>query len=292
MRIHERWGSLGMIAVALAGGCNVGLGDVSYTGGAGTGGAGTGGATSSSSTGAGGADCSAPVSDEFKAEDPSPCWRTLAGDEHLIDKFGVANDTLTMSPKSGGDNGWFNAVHAPFLYQNVSGNFILVAQVNAHIEGDYGKPPQAPYNTAGLLVRDPASSPPHDSWLLYDIGFQGQGVDMPVVDVGTMVKVTTDSKSSKLPYATVGDAHEGKMAICRVGDTFHVLRFIDGSDAAPVEAPLPMDKTWSTTADVQVGLVVGSYAVKPDVVGTFSYARFAVPKSVDECLTLFNEMKP
>jgi hypothetical protein len=272
-----------LVTAALLGGCNVGLGDVTYTGGGGTtsSSTGTAGATTSSSSG----DCTGLSDDEFTGPKLSPCWQIPDPGSFAQLEVGADGSAgmLVARPASMSHNAWFDGDHGPFLFQDVQDDFIVVARIYAsHTGTDLGQAPTQPYNTAGLLVRDPAGKPTDENWLLYDIGFQGeQGVT-----VGTMVKVTTSSVSHKLPESN-GGSHAGTMAICRYKNTFQVLRHLYNPDGVAEVASLPPE-TWNNPPNgLQVGLVVGTYDASPDVVGRFDYARYGVPTSLADCLVKF-----
>ncbi len=76
---------------------------------------------------------------------------------------------------AGGEGiGWFSDSQGPLLYKDVTGDFMIETEVSIHRKD--GKPglPEANYSSAGLLVRDPASTHGEASWLMFNIGFQNR----------------------------------------------------------------------------------------------------------------------
>lgn len=289
MKITTRIGLGAALAGVLACGCSLGFDNITYygpdgsTGGGGSGA--TGGGASTSSTGGGGTGggpVSCPHSDEFDGSSPDACWKTL--DPTLFASLAVdgAQGMLVATPKDQAQNGWFQNAHGPLLYQEVTGDFILVARVFATQANDLGMPPFKLYNTAGLLARDPASVNTNENWVLYDIGQQGNSTDTPVVTVGTMAKGTIHSGTMKFPES---GTHSGLLAICRIGGSFEVLKRLYNPDGDFLSAHTFQ---WNEApATLQVGLTVGSWVTAPDVVGRFDYARLGDPHQHGTCLEAF-----
>lgn len=70
--------------------------------------------------------------------------------------------------------GWFSDSQGPLLYQYVTGDFMIETEVSIHRKDGKAGLPKGHYSSAGLLVRNPASSHGKESWLMFNIGFQSQ----------------------------------------------------------------------------------------------------------------------
>jgi hypothetical protein len=282
------------ICGGLAAGCSVLPSDITYH----DGGGGSGGATTSStstasttSAGTGGAPphCPAPVSDELNGSSLDKCWSVLEPARIASQSFlpQASMTVFAMSPAPMDKNAWFQDSHGPFVYQLVTGDFILVARVYVGLASDPGMPPTQLYNTGGLLARDPASGPGNESWILYDLGRQGSGLDSPFVDVGGMAKVTIGSKTTKHPK-DVGGSHSGTIALCRVGNTFQAIQRLYTPDQAAVNVAHTFTEWQSAPQTLQVGLIAGTWIASTDVLARFDYARFGYPASSgNDCLAAF-----
>jgi hypothetical protein len=253
------------VAVALAGaavGCSVGLDGVVY--------------------------CPTP-SDDFTDPSTLACWNRL--DPGLIAGLEIGTSPtpfLMMAPTAMQGNAWFDKIHGPFIYKNVTGDFLLLAEVYAGTAGNAGGTPTGSYNTAGLLARDPSGDATHsENWVLLDVGHQGS--ELPTPMLGTMVKNTHGGSSDK--YASPGGS-SGKLAICRVGSEFQYFEVLYSSDNNMLTAhPSHPSDTLNMPATLQVGLTVGAYGQPFDAVGYFGFATFATPpSSAGDCLTAVNNL--
>lgn len=185
-------------------------------------------------------------------------------------------------------NGWYKTDRGPLFYQEVTGDFILVVNVLVSAEADHDNPPVGAYNTAGILVRDPAGSGSSENWVIYDIGQQGGATDSPNVTVGTMSKITLDSMSTKYPEDS-GGSRRGLLAICRKGSNVEVLDRLYQPDRAFRSAH--EFTNWSPVpSTLQVGLTVGTWATPSNVAGHFDWARFKMLNPQDDCLAEFQNV--
>lgn len=294
------WGAL--LAVALSWGCSVGLGGVTYdnTGGGGTTGStssasGTGGGSttstsstsSASGTGGGGApDCTKPVSDEFVSGSmPSTCWEILQPSRFANPPYVGNSGELVAAPAAVANNGWFKTDHGPFMFQQVTGDFILVTGVRASTPTQ-GSPTRL-YNAAGLVVRDPGTQ--NENWVLIDVGRQGSGIpEDDNVTFGVMMKVTTNNNTEKAALPSNGSNHAA-LAICRRGSQLQLLHRVYGTPDSPhtlgqtVTAP-------GLSNTLQAGITAGTYVNDPDLVADFAYVRFAGPEAPADCLQAFQAL--
>ncbi|MCK6571675.1 hypothetical protein L6V77_11355 [Myxococcota bacterium] len=178
-------------------------------------------------------------------------------------------------------SGWFGVYSGPFLYQHVRGDIVLEVEVFAGRVGLLDAAPTRPYNSAGIVVRDPVHGRNADNWLMVNIGHQAEFV-------GTETKTTVNSQSVLL----LDEApHRGRLRLCRVGTTYVMARFLTNDEAwteiRRYERPDLPD-------EVQLGLVTNGWNslgpqpdpnVAPDLFARFGYARFRRPANVEDCLT-------
>ena len=177
-------------------------------------------------------------------------------------------------------SGWFGVYSGPFLYQHVRGDILLEVEVFAGRVGLLDAAPTRPYNSAGIVVRDPVHGRNADNWLMVNIGHQAEFV-------GTETKTTVDSQSVLI----LDEApHRGRLRLCRVGSTYVMGRFLTNDEAwteiRRYERPDLPD-------EVQLGLVTNGWNslvaepnpnVAPDLFARFGYARFRRPAGLDDCL--------
>jgi hypothetical protein len=231
------------------------------------------------------ADPFAGVSDEF--DDPATLqtrwlWRqAVEGGPPQTAVFDVNASQAGMLSIQPLTSGWFGVYSGPFLYQHVRGDIVLEVEVFAGRVGLLDAAPTRPYNSAGIVVRDPVHGRNADNWLMVNIGHQAEFV-------GTETKTTVNSQSVLI----LDEApHRGRLRLCRVGTTYVMARF------------LTSDETWTEIRryerpdlpdEVQLGLVTNGWNslgpqpdpnVAPDLFARFGYARFRRPASVEDCLT-------
>lgn len=184
---------------------------------------------------------------------------------------------FTLQPAA---SGWRNEHSAPYLYQTVRGDISIETSVLAGHVGVPDQTPNLPFNSAGLLARDPVHGPGHDNWVMLDIGYQGNWV-------GTEAKSTTDSVTASV---LARGTHHGRLRLCRVGTTWVLARWLT-NDVAWVE--VQRYERPDLPDEIQLGLAVNAWNshnanlnpnVAPDLYAQFDYARFGHPASPDDCL--------
>ena len=268
--------------------------------GGGTGGtAGSGGmAGSGGSGGAGG--CSGPVSDEF--DDPttlSACWTQVNAALTTTFDIDTTNpDQLTIVPVANSGS-WQESI-APFLYKEITGDFLVAAYVVAENALFLGSAPTSNYNMAGLFVRRPiAVGPPNldEDWIKWEIGHRVDNLmpPDPIPAVGTLAARTVSSSSAHvLPYGEE-DTHESGLAICRVGASFDLYRRLASGDWAVLHALVQGTSAPNLPDTIQVGVIAGAFSAQlADIQARFEYVRFAPvpPATLSECETMLETMAP
>jgi hypothetical protein len=220
------------------------------------------------------------MSDEF--DDPATLALWMQRDEveggpASIESLSIAEGLLQLRPTAGG---WYNDYVGAMLYKSMSGNFIIETHVTAVSRSDPASPPTMPFNSGGLIVRDPASGPGAQNWIAHNLGFQS-------ASVATESKTTIDSQSELF---LVTGIHHGRLRLCRWDDTFVLARRLDGDPAFEethrFERP---DLGWQ----LQVGMMANGWnstgsdpdtSVAPDVDVSFDYVRFWRPSGADDCV--------
>jgi hypothetical protein len=243
---------------------------------AGPGGAGgTGASTGEGGAGAGGAQggagggCPSGLSDELDDPCTLPQWKPGASQAFTLMDIAVSTPGhLTIVPTQ---SAWFEDGQAWSLSKAITGDFVVMAHVTADSLQNPGQPPGDPYNSVGLLARDPGSTSGNENWIMFNVGFQAEFV-------GTEGKITTASNSV---LTLIPGARSGRIAICRLGDTFHLLRNLD--DEGSVWTEMNMYPDVPLPATLEVGPIANAYGSTPDLRGTIDYIRFATPASLADC---------
>ncbi|MFO0760560.1 MAG: hypothetical protein U0359_29030 [Byssovorax sp.] len=296
--------------LCLGAGCSVGLDGLTFdrepTGGSttsstssttGTGGSGgAGGAGGSGSAGgsggsAGSGGACAPIgtlSDDFSAPSTLSDWQLLTTAEstpplhNLLDIGTTTPGQLSMRPMQLDMNGWFASYRGPFLYKQVTGNFLIAARVSAGTLANAGVAPSHLFNVAGVMARNPAGAPAN--WVLADVGYQNPADgDIANLEVGVLAKDTHNGNTTRVPFA---GSHQGWIGICRIGATFGIVHRLDGEASTTI---LTQFNRPDLPAELQVGLVVGTWTADSDVVGRFDSVHFMVPSSPADCEACLTE---
>lgn len=233
-----------------------------------------GGTSSAGGQGAGGGipDCTS-MSDELDDAATLSCWQQ----RHVVEGTPAQYTLLDIGETVAGHLsiepthcGWFENGDGPLLFKEVTGNYVVEIDVSVHNRTSLATPPTMEYNSAGLLARDPASATAAENWLMYNIGYQA-------AFVGSEHKTTVDGASTLV--LTPGSS-SGRLRMCRVGNDFHMLRWLDDetdwtSEATHTRADLP--------ATLQVGMIANGYEPPPDLHARFDYIRFGSVTEVADC---------
>ncbi len=231
--------------------------------------------------GAGGAGACATFSDEL--DDPATlgCWSLLSELEGepalhaLLDVDATAPGHLVIEPHP---SGWYADERGPFLFKEVSGSFVVEVHAAALDEDDPSLAPTGSYHSAGLLARDPASVPGDESWIMYNVGHQGdQGAS-----TGTEGKTTVDSGSV---LTILQGTHSGRLRICRLGSELRLLRWLDDETGWTEEHVYQRPDLPST---LQLGFITnawppGAVTEPRNMQGRFDYVHYGPAPSSAAC---------
>jgi hypothetical protein len=271
-------------------------------GGAGGGTGGTGGEAGSGGTaGSGGAGgCSGPVSDEFDDSTTlSTCWSQLNAE--LTTAFDIdmtAPDQLAIVPMAN-TGSWAESV-APFLYKEITGDFLVATYVVAGSATDPAVAPSHDYNMAGLFVRRPipVGAPNLDEdWIKWEIGYRADDLSPPdsPPPAGTLAARSVSSSPAHVLDYGAEDTHVSGLAICRVGVTFGLYRRVSQGDWVVLHTLTQGTNAPNLPETVQVGVIAGAYSAPPaDIQAQFEYVRFAPepPQTAPQCESWLETMTP
>ena len=171
---------------------------------------------------------------------------------------------LTLVPRA--STGWYNEGMGPMLYKEVEGDFLIETRVTTRSRAAANQPPRAHYNSAGLIVRDPASAAGRQNWVVVNVGRQDP-------DIGTEVKTTVNSRSV---LELQRGAQSGQLRLARMGTTVSALRKLDGEDRWTLIKEIERK---DLPKRVQVGLMCNGWTGNADLVAEFDYVRFSVPNA-------------
>lgn len=230
-----------------------------------------------------------PYSDEFNDPVASAAKWTFRHEaenepaQFLDFTFGTPeHDIAAMIPSAGG---WYNDFSGPFVYQQIHGNFMMEAYVEAHGLDDPDTPPKQDYNSAGLMIRDPASAidngQSNDHWILQHLGMHAPAT----TGVGIERKFTQASISG---LDTLSGEFRGRLRLCKVGTTVMLARKLIDEDAFTITGEYMMD-----VDPVQAGMSLTvwntstanpDHSVNGDVVGEWHYVHFWKIQDLAKCL--------
>jgi hypothetical protein len=131
------------------------------------------------------------LSDEFDGAQALERWTSHGADEgwqEMIRALNVdAGGVLRIEPTV---SGWYADFRGPFLYQQVTGDFVATTRVRAR--GTGGALPSTTWSLAGLMVREPRTTtaatwePRAENWLFATTGIAAQP-GQPVIETKTTV---------------------------------------------------------------------------------------------------------
>lgn len=212
------------------------------------------------------------IADEFDAPGDLTQWTRLHVEQGVParhSRLEVLDGHLLVEPTA--HNGWFEDDKGPFLFQMVTGDFVARTYVRAVNRNNPVVPPTAQYNSTGFVARDPASVVGgQENWVMYNVGYQE-------TFTGSEGKTTVSSGSTLF---IIQGAAAGELVLCRRGDTFRMLRRLEGEDTLTetnvFERPdLP--------ATLQLGVVANGYTATPNLRAEFDWVRIARPQSDADC---------
>ena len=228
------------------------------------------------------------LSDEFNNASTLSDWTALASNDTTATTIDIDTseaDKLVIVPAVFNQNGWFASSIGPYLYKEVTGDFIVTSHIIAGNVNDHDTPPTGSYNSAGFVIRDPASTMPQSpqNWIMYNVGAQVYD-DTAGHTLATEAKTTVNSSSvlTLRPTASA-TSNAGQLALCRSGSTFYAFKWMDDEAGWTLEEAMSRPDLPET---LQVGTVVNGWT-SANLRAQFDYVRVytGTVGSSAECLT-------
>lgn len=221
-----------------------------------------------------------PLDDEFDNAATLSDWTEGPVTTYdLLDIDTSTPDHLAFVPTASYHNGWFGHYMGPFRYKMITDNFAATTYVRTVNVNDHNAPPTGQYNSAGFMLRDPASDATGmQSYVMFNLGFQD-------TELATEGKTTINSTSVLSLTSSMG-SYEGELLFCRVGSMLYLYRNLDNeSDWVLTEQINRPD----FPATMQLGFIVNAW-LDGDLYAEFDYARFVTTgiDSQTDCVTAFD----
>lgn len=170
----------------------------------------------------------ATLSDEFTSRGSLAGWRHF----HAAEGWPSMVRRIEVRPEGSGElylepytSGWYADFHAPFLYKDVTGDFVVSARLRA--DAIAGGVPRSAWSLAGLMVRaaravTPATwTPGGENWLFITAGV-ADDVRQPVLETKTTVGSRSTLRLHPVPAGWV------ELRIQRTGAAFELASRHDG----------------------------------------------------------------
>ncbi|MFK7887451.1 MAG: hypothetical protein AB8G16_11365, partial [Gammaproteobacteria bacterium] len=215
-------------------------------------------------------------SDEFNNADTLDNWSRRHVVENtpaqytLLDTNATTAGHLTIVPTQ--TPGWFADGDAPLLFKMIDGNFSVHTRVTTRGIADPLGAPVATFNSAGLMLRDPAGATAgNENHIMVNVGRQSP-------NTGSETKNTINSGSQLI---LSDGAHSGELVLCRVGSAIHTFRRLDG-DVDWIE--LQNYDRPDLPATLQVGMIANAFS-GADLQAEFDFVRrLTTPATAIDCL--------
>ncbi len=217
------------------------------------------------STGLGG------LSDEFGGTALDASW--LLVNPGLLKSYGVSSGALQMEPKNGAL--WYHASTGSAIYKSVTGDFKVTTTAHVRKATDASATPNANYQLAGLIARNPASdgATAQENYVFVVVGYRADTGGLVLETKNTVSDVSTDPH----PSWPSGDA---ELRICRRGTSYRLYKRTVG--ATTWTLAITLSRT-DLPATLQVGVITYAQATA-DIRGTFDRVVFANVASDADCI--------
>jgi regulation of enolase protein 1 (concanavalin A-like superfamily) len=231
-------------------------------------------------------------------------WLDPEGQEHSQKDSWLTLRNTNRSPV------WYSDTSGAMLHTQVSGDFMVETKVTSNLRSDTSKRSDSRYTSAGLVVRDPASTSGKMRWMVFNVGNQDGffGTEIKTTrdaPAGFSLDALTGNSSSSTWFSNKieGSSNEAKLRICRVGPELRFLILPTGqttwreetltssSVRAGVEGEIPGVSTngpmrfqrADLPAMLQVGLMSNDIGNAATGEGRYDYIRFNRINSFDAC---------
>jgi hypothetical protein len=248
------------------------------------------------------------LDDEFDNPATLASWSDAFPSRHdLLDIGASRAGFLTLQPAPNAFNHWYSDSQGPYLYKQVTGNFVVETSLRIGRRSDMTLAPQGQFNAAGFVVRSPASSSPGGQrWVMYNLGMQDGALARE--SKSTVANPGGASLSSLYLNDAPAGATTVRLRVCRVGNVmrFHYRFPADaGWTAEPYAAGstrnqgngagtvscisgnvLACDRA-DLPATLDVGIIVGTWSAPLEARGEFDYVRFREAQTAADCTASF-----
>lgn len=216
------------------------------------------------------------LSDEFDDAKTLQDWKVHNRDH--MKTFEVKGGKLIVEPDAKVDRiAWYMDDAGPLVYKQITGDFLAEIQLRV---GSVKEPNRAPYgsfNSAGFVVRDPASKDGDQNWIMYNFGNQYMGF-------GREAKTTEDSESVLSIYDAPSKYNSGKLRVCRIGSTFYLYHWMENEKKWIAEAAAEEFERDDIPQTVDVGMIINASGTPKETRAEFDYVRFGKVGSKEECV--------
>jgi hypothetical protein len=178
----------------------------------------------------------------------------------------IDNGFLRLEPAA--NTLWYQGTSGPLLWQLVTGDFMVTADVTSRRLSNPALPPLATYRTGGLMARNPADAT--ENYVFIAVGSE----EAPEA---VETKTTTNSNSvyDEVPWPGA----EGELRVCRIGGRFEMLIRERGGTWQSLDVYNRPD----LPDTLQVGPFGFANQADPDLRVSFEWVRFALPTQVSDC---------
>lgn len=215
-------------------------------------------------------------SDEFDGAKTLQDWK-VHNRKHLK-TFEIKDGNLIVEPNAKVDRiAWYMDDTGPLIYKQITGDFLAEIQLKV---GSVKEPNRAPYgsfNSAGFVVRDPASKDGDQNWIMYNFGNQYMGF-------GREAKTTEGSDSVLSIYDAPSKHNSGKLRVCRVGATFYLYHWMNNESGWIAEEAAEEFERKDLPQTVDVGMIINASGTPKETRAEFDYIRFGGVVSKDDCV--------
>lgn len=215
------------------------------------------------------------LSDDFSDVNSAKEWQ-VSNRDHLK-TFEVQNGKLVLEPDAKKDRiAWYMDDTGPLVYKQIAGDFLAEIQLKVSSMKEPGRAPYGSFNSAGLVVRDPASKDGNQNWIMYNFGQQYMGF-------GREAKTTEGSDSVLSIYDAPAKHNSGKLRVCRVGSTFYLYHWMENESGWNAEEAAEKFERDDIPKTVDVGMIINASEAPKETRAEFDYIRFSEVGSKADC---------
>ena len=216
------------------------------------------------------------LSDEFSTADSIKQWK-IYNREHLK-TFEVQDGKLVLEPNAKVSRiAWYMDDTGPLVYKQITGNFLAEIKLEVSSMKEPDRAPYGSFNSAGFVVRDPASKDGDQNWIMYNFGQQYMGF-------GREAKTTDRSDSVLSIYDAPAKHNSGKLRVCRIGSTFYMYHWMENESAWNAEEAAEEFEREDLPQAVDVGMIINASGTPKETRAEFDYIKFSEVGSKADCV--------